>query len=131
MEVSACRRRGVQAPTIACAACGAKSYGDDRREIPVGPLQQTGEIGESESFAIPASRLSTRHAYYYAKLGVRVERIMTDNGSYYRSKTFRTACKQRGLCQAFTRPYTPKTNGKAEPRMGLRARVSQLRSAIG
>jgi transposase InsO family protein len=51
---------------------------------------------------------------YYAKLGVRVERIMTDNGSCYRSKTFRTACKQHDLRQVFTRPYTPKTNGKAE-----------------
>jgi transposase InsO family protein len=51
---------------------------------------------------------------YYAKLGVRVERIMTDNGSCYRSKSFWTACKQRGLRQIFTRPYTPKTNGKAE-----------------
>ena len=51
---------------------------------------------------------------YYAKLGVRVERVMTDNGSCYRSKMFRTACKERGLRQVFTRPYTPKTNGKAE-----------------
>lgn len=51
---------------------------------------------------------------YYAKLGVRVERVMTDNGSCYRSKMFRTACKQRDLRQVFTRPYTPKTNGKAE-----------------
>jgi transposase InsO family protein len=51
---------------------------------------------------------------YYAKLGVRVERIMTDNGSCYRSKMFRKACNQRGLRQVFTRPYTPKTNGKAE-----------------
>ena len=51
---------------------------------------------------------------YYAKLGVRVERVMTDNGSCYQSRTFRTACKERGLRQVFTRPYTPKTNGKAE-----------------
>jgi transposase InsO family protein len=51
---------------------------------------------------------------YYAKLGVRVERVMTDNGSCYRSKTFQKACKERGLRQVFTRPYTPKTNGKAE-----------------
>ena len=51
---------------------------------------------------------------YYAKLGVCVERVMTDNGSCYRSKMFRTACNQRGLRQVFTRPYTPKTNGKAE-----------------
>jgi transposase InsO family protein len=51
---------------------------------------------------------------YFAKLGIRVERVMTDNGSCYRSKTFRAACKRLGLCQIFTRPYTPKTNGKAE-----------------
>jgi transposase InsO family protein len=51
---------------------------------------------------------------YYAKLGIRIERVMTDNGSCYRSKTFQTACKRFGLRQIFTRPYTPKTNGKAE-----------------
>jgi transposase InsO family protein len=51
---------------------------------------------------------------YYAKLGVRIERVMTDNGSCYRSKTFRTACARLGLRQIFTRPYTPQTNGKAE-----------------
>src|SRR5262245_2762796 len=51
---------------------------------------------------------------YFAKLGVRIERAMTDNGSCYRSKNFRAACKRLGLRQIFTRPYTPKTNGKAE-----------------
>jgi transposase InsO family protein len=51
---------------------------------------------------------------YYAKLGVHVERVMTDNGSCYRSKPFRAACKRLGLRQIFTRPYTPRTNGKAE-----------------
>jgi transposase InsO family protein len=51
---------------------------------------------------------------YYAKLGIRVERVMTDNGSCYRTRTFRTACKRLGLRQVFTKPYTPKTNGKVE-----------------
>jgi transposase InsO family protein len=51
---------------------------------------------------------------YYAKLGVRIERVMTDNGSCYRSKNFRAVCARLGLRQIFTRPYTPKTNGKAE-----------------
>jgi transposase InsO family protein len=51
---------------------------------------------------------------YYANLGIRIERVMTDNGSCYRSKTFRAACARLGLRQIFTRPYTPKTNGKAE-----------------
>ena len=51
---------------------------------------------------------------YFATLGVRIERVMTDNGSCYRSKMFRAACKRFGLRQIFTRPYTPRTNGKAE-----------------
>lgn len=51
---------------------------------------------------------------YYAALGVVVERVMTDNGSCYRSKAFRKACKDHGLRHVRTRPYTPKTNGKAE-----------------
>jgi transposase InsO family protein len=51
---------------------------------------------------------------YYAKLGIRIERVMTDNGSCYRSKTFRSACKRLNVRQIFTRPYTPRTNGKAE-----------------
>jgi len=51
---------------------------------------------------------------YYASLGITVERVMTDNGSCYRSKAFRNACKRQGLKHIFTRPYTPRTNGKAE-----------------
>jgi transposase InsO family protein len=51
---------------------------------------------------------------YYGQLGIRIERVMTDNGSCYRSRTFRVACKRLGLRQIFTKPYTPKTNGKAE-----------------
>jgi transposase InsO family protein len=51
---------------------------------------------------------------YYAGLGVRVERVMTDNGSCYRSKAFQAACGRLGLRHLRTRPYSPKTNGKAE-----------------
>src|SRR5467141_4159766 len=51
---------------------------------------------------------------HFAKLGVRIERVMTDNGSCYQSKSYRAACKHLGLRQIFTKPYTPKTNGKAE-----------------
>jgi transposase InsO family protein len=51
---------------------------------------------------------------YYAGLGVRIERVMTDNGSCYRSKAFARACKTLGLRHIRTKPYTPKTNGKAE-----------------
>jgi transposase InsO family protein len=51
---------------------------------------------------------------YYASLGVSVSRVMTDNGSAYRSKAFAKTCNALGLRHLFTRPYTPKTNGKAE-----------------
>jgi transposase InsO family protein len=51
---------------------------------------------------------------YYASLGVTVERVMTDNGSCYKALTFRNACRRLGLKHIRTKPYTPKTNGKAE-----------------
>jgi transposase InsO family protein len=51
---------------------------------------------------------------YYASLGVTISRVMTDNGSCYRSKAFAKACGQLGLKHIRTKPYTPKTNGKAE-----------------
>jgi transposase InsO family protein len=51
---------------------------------------------------------------YYADLGVTVARVMTDNGSCYKSFAFRDACRELGLRHIRTKPYTPKTNGKAE-----------------
>ena len=51
---------------------------------------------------------------YYASLGVTIERVMTDNGSCYKAFAFRRVCKRLGLRHLRTRPYTPKTNGKAE-----------------
>ena len=51
---------------------------------------------------------------YYRSLGVAITRVMTDNGSCYKSHAFREACKALGLKHIRTKPYTPKTNGKAE-----------------
>jgi transposase InsO family protein len=51
---------------------------------------------------------------YYQSLGVKVERVMTDNGSCYRSFAFAKVCKRLKLRHIRTKPYTPKTNGKAE-----------------
>jgi transposase InsO family protein len=51
---------------------------------------------------------------YYASLGITVSHVMTDNGSCYRSKAFARACGDLGLKHIRTRPYTPRTNGKAE-----------------
>ena len=51
---------------------------------------------------------------WYGRLGVAVERVMTDNGSAYRSKLFAKALAEAGARHIRTRPYTPRTNGKAE-----------------
>jgi transposase InsO family protein len=51
---------------------------------------------------------------WLAGLGVRVERVMTDNGPAYRSALWRQACRARTLRHIRTKPYTPRTNGKAE-----------------
>jgi transposase InsO family protein len=51
---------------------------------------------------------------YYESLGIKVERVMTGNGSCYKSFAFRRACKRLEFRHIRTKPYTPKTNGKAE-----------------
>ena len=51
---------------------------------------------------------------YYKSLGITVARVMTDNGSCYKAFDFRDTCRDRRLKHIRTRPYTPKTNGKAE-----------------
>jgi transposase InsO family protein len=51
---------------------------------------------------------------YYAGLGVHIKGIYTDNGGCYHSRDFAAACEHLGLSHHYTRPYTPRTNGKAE-----------------
>lgn len=51
---------------------------------------------------------------WYAALGVRVRRLLTDNGSAFRSREFARACQELGIRHKFTRAYRPQTNGKAE-----------------
>ena len=55
-----------------------------------------------------------RAVAWFGDRGVQVERIMTDNGSGYVSKLFRAAIRRIGARHIRTRPYTPRTNGKAE-----------------
>jgi transposase InsO family protein len=51
---------------------------------------------------------------YYKSLGITVSRVMTDNGACYKAFAFRDACRELGIKHIRTKPYTPKTNGKAE-----------------
>jgi transposase InsO family protein len=56
----------------------------------------------------------SRAIAFYAAHGVTVERVMTDNGSAYRSTIHTFACRALGVRHLRTRPYRPRTNGKAE-----------------
>jgi len=51
---------------------------------------------------------------FFATHGIGVRALLTDNGSSYRSRQFRQACQQMKIRHQRTRPYTPRTNGKAE-----------------
>jgi transposase InsO family protein len=51
---------------------------------------------------------------FFGRYGITVERVMSDNGSCYRSKLHAFACRTLGLQHLRTRPYRPQTNGKAE-----------------
>lgn len=61
-----------------------------------------------------ATAFLLRALAWFAEQGVIAERIMTDNGSAYRSQLWRRACTALEVRHVRTRPYTPKTNGKAE-----------------
>ena len=60
---------------------------------------------------------------YFRSLGVKVERVMTDNGSSFRSRRYAKALRRLQVKQLRTKPYTPKTNGKAERFVQKLARV--------
>lgn len=61
-----------------------------------------------------AARFLVRLVRYYQRLGIKIRRVLTDNGKCYQWKGFRRACKRLGIKHSFTRPYRPQTNGKAE-----------------
>jgi transposase InsO family protein len=55
-----------------------------------------------------------RAVAWFVRQGIRVRRVLTDNGNGYRSLPFRHACAKLRIKHRRTRPYTPRTNGKAE-----------------
>ena len=64
--------------------------------------------------ATSASGFLRRAVAYYRRHGIQVERILTDNGSCYRSTIHALTCRSLGIKHSRTRPYRPQTNGKAE-----------------
>jgi transposase InsO family protein len=81
-------------------------------------IDDASRVGFSQIYADEkaASAVAFLHAAvaYFQSLGITVTRVMTDNGPCYKSFAFRDACKALGLRHIRTKPYTPRTNGKAE-----------------
>ena len=61
-----------------------------------------------------AARFLVRLVRYYQRFGMKIARILTDNGKCFQSDRFRRACRRLGIKHSFTRAYRPQTNGKAE-----------------
>jgi transposase InsO family protein len=71
------------------------------------------EILADETRETATAFLARAHAWY-AAAGVAIERVLTDNGSCYRSKAWAAACAELQITRKRTRPYRPQTNGKVE-----------------
>ena len=91
---------------------GHRITGDRHRPVP-------GSGWEYVHVAIDdATRIASvevrRALQWFARRGIRVQRVLTDNGSGYRSRIWAAACHGWAVRHKRTRPYTPRTNGKAE-----------------
>jgi transposase InsO family protein len=71
------------------------------------------EVLEDEK-AVTAVAFLRRAIAHFAAYGIQVERVMTDNGACYRGVVHQLACRTLGVRHLRTRPYRPRTNGKAE-----------------
>jgi len=80
---------------------------DDHSRVGFGQVLSDETSRSACDFLIAALR-------YYRQLGVRIQAVMTDNGSAYKSKRFAKLLRRLGIKHKRTRPYTPRTNGKAE-----------------
>jgi transposase InsO family protein len=80
---------------------------DDNSRVAYSELLPDERAASAACFLIRAVGWFKRH-------GVMVDKVLTDNGGCYRSDLFKTACQYLGARPKKTRPYTPRTNGKAE-----------------
>jgi len=64
--------------------------------------------------AVTAIGVLQRATAWFADRGITVERVLSDNGSAYKSHAWRDACAELGIRPKHTRPYRPQTNGKIE-----------------
>ena len=80
---------------------------DDHSRLAYSEILPNEKRGSCLRFLFNALRFFRRH-------GLAVERVMTDNGSAFRSRRYAKALRRLRIGHRRTRPYTPKTNGKAE-----------------
>lgn len=71
------------------------------------------EVHDNEKAATAVAVLSRATAWFAAR-GVRIERVLSDNGACYRAASWHALCRELGITVKKTRPYRPQTNGKAE-----------------
>jgi transposase InsO family protein len=71
------------------------------------------EVQPSEN-AKYATAFFRRALRWFESLGIHCQRVLSDNAKCYISNAFTALCEENGIRQSFTKPYTPKTNGKAE-----------------
>lgn len=67
-----------------------------------------------DELGVSAARALELAAAEFAAVGIRIERVLTDNGASYRSRAFAAVLERLGARHRWTRPYRPQTNGKAE-----------------
>jgi len=68
----------------------------------------------ADQLGVSCAAFLHRAVAWFAARGITVRRVMSDNGSGYRSRAFRGVCVAQAVRHIRTRPYTPRTNGKAE-----------------
>ena len=80
---------------------------DDASRVSHGEMRESERKEDAVAFLL-------RVVAFFELQGVKISQLMTDNGSAYRSKLFRRTLRGLGIKHIYTRPYTPKTNGKVE-----------------
>ena len=96
-------------------ACAARTFGWEYVHVAIDDATRLAYVevlgDEKATTAIAFLRRAVTH---FASYGISVERLITDNGSAYRSTIHAIACRTLGIRHLRTRPYRPQTNGKAE-----------------
>ena len=87
------------------------------------------EVLAGQGAAARSRKAHEAAAWFASEHAITIERVLTDNGHAYRSHAWRDLCQRLGIQRRRTRPYTPRTNGKAEAFIGTALREWAYRYA--